>query len=61
MEELCVLAALSVSGSLTWASGAPWLDLRSCGGEGLGESDGSLLEGGARVADWDGYEYHLPP
>ena len=46
---------------LDLSSGAPLLDLRSCGGEGLGESDGSLLEGGARMADRDGHEFHLAP
>ena len=48
-------------GVLNLSSGAPLLDLRSCGGEGLGESDGSLLEGGARMADRDGHEFHLAP
>ena len=46
---------------LDMSSGAPLLDLRSCSGEGLGESDGSRLEGGARMADRDGHEFHLAP
>ncbi len=46
---------------INMSSGAPLLDLRSCGGEGLGESDGSLREGGARMADMDGHELHLAP
>ena len=46
---------------LDMSSSAPLLDLRSCGGEGLSESDGSLLEGGARMADRDGHEFHLAP
>ena len=37
------------------------LDLGSCGGYGLCEIALRLLEGGARVADGDGHEYHLPP
>ena len=48
-------------GVLNMSSGAPLLDLRSCGGEGLGEKDGSLLEGCARVADRNGHELHLAP
>ncbi len=43
------------------SSGAPLLDFRSCGGEGLGESDGSLLEGCARMADRNGHELHFAP
>ena len=46
---------------LNMSSGAPLLDLRSCGGEGLGESEGGLLEGRARVADGDGHELYLAP
>ena len=48
-------------GVLNLSSGAPLLDLRSCGGEGLGESDGSLLEGCARMTDRNGHELHRDP
>ena len=48
-------------GVLNLSSGTPLLDLRSCGGEGLGESDGGLLEGCARMADRNGHELHLAP
>ena len=48
-------------GVLNMSSGAPLLDLRSCGGEGLGESDGSLLDGCSRMADRNGHELHLAP
>ncbi len=37
------------------------LDLGSGGGEGLGETAVCLLEGGAGVADGDGYELQLSP
>ena len=43
------------------SSGAPLLDLRSCGGEGLGELGGGLFECCASVADGDGHELHLAP
>ncbi len=43
------------------SSGAPLLDLRSCGGEGLGESNGRLLEDCARMAYRNGHELHLAP
>ena len=43
------------------SSGLASLDLGSCGGEGLSEMTLCLFEGGARVADGDGHEYHLPP
>ncbi len=46
---------------LNISSGAPLLDLRSCGREGLGETDGGLLEGCARMADRNGHELHLAP
>ena len=46
---------------LNISSGAPLLDLRSCGGEGLGETEGCLLEGGAGVANGYGHEFHLAP
>ena len=46
---------------LDMSSGAPLLDLRSCCGEGLGESEGGLLEGRARVADGNGHELYLAP
>ena len=48
-------------GVLDMSSGAPLLDLRSCGGEGLGESNGRLLEGCARMADRNSHELHLSP
>ena len=48
-------------GVLNLSSCAPFLDLRSCCGEGLGESEGSLFEGRARVADGDGHELYLAP
>ena len=48
-------------GVLNVSSGAPLLDLRCCGGEGLGESDGGFLEGCSRVADRDSHEFHLAP
>ena len=48
-------------GVLNLSSGAPLLDLRSCGGEGLGESGGSLLEGCARMSYRDSHELHLAP
>ncbi len=41
--------------------GAPLLDLRSCGLEGLGESNGRLLEGCACMTDRNGHELHLAP
>ena len=43
------------------SSGALPLDLGSGGGEGLGETEGCLLKGGAGVANGDGYEFHLAP
>ena len=43
------------------SSGAPLLNLRSCGGEGLGKSSGGLLKGCARMADRNGHELHLSP
>ena len=46
---------------LNISSGAPLLDLRSCGREGLGETNGGLLEGSARMADRNGHELHLAP
>ena len=43
------------------SSSAPLFDLRSCSGEGLGESEGGLLEGRACVADGNGHELYLAP
>ena len=48
-------------GVLNLSSGAPLLDLRSFGGEGLGESYGRLLEGCARMSYRDSHELHLAP
>ena len=43
------------------SSGASLLDLRSCGGEGLGESKGGLFKSSSRMADRNGHELHLAP
>ena len=42
-------------------SGSLPLDLGSGGGEGLSETEGCLLEGGAGVANGYGHEFHLAP
>ncbi len=48
-------------GMADFSSGPPTLNLGSRGGKGLCEMAMSLLEGGARVADGDGHEFHLSP
>ena len=44
-----------------FSSGPATLDLGPRGGQVLCEVARCLLEGGARVADRDGHEFHLPP
>ena len=48
-------------GVADFSSGPKSLNLGSRGGQGLCEMAMSLLEGGARVADGDGHEFHLSP